>query len=87
MLRVWHARLHGEGSGVRWPIWLGPRLDPSGKRGPVFVQIAGCAFPTGQAAETASQNIDSERDALSESALKRKAHPALMRGLRTKAGP
>ena len=39
------------------------------------------------AAEAASQNIDSERDAVSKSTLKRKPHPALMRGLRTKAGP
>lgn len=39
------------------------------------------------AAETASQNIGLERDAVSGSILKRKAHPALMRGLRTKAGP
>lgn len=41
----------------------------------------------GGTAETASQNIDSERDAVSKSTLKRKPHPALMRGLRTKAGP
>lgn len=38
-------------------------------------------------AETASQNIDSERDTVSRSTLKRKPHPALMRGLRTKAEP
>lgn len=31
--------------------------------------------------------IGLERDAVSGSILKRKAHPALMRGLRTKAGP
>lgn len=41
----------------------------------------------GWAAETASQNIALERDALSEPASKRKPHPALERGLRTKAGP
>lgn len=41
----------------------------------------------GQAAETVSQNIGLERDAFSEPELKRKPHPALMRGLRTKAGP
>lgn len=41
----------------------------------------------GCAAETASQNIDSERDTVSRSTLKRKPHPALMRGLRTKAEP
>ena len=34
----------------------------------------------GGAAETASQNIGLERDGLSESALKRKPHPALERG-------
>lgn len=36
----------------------------------------------GWAAETASQNIALERDALSEPALKRKPYPALGRGLR-----
>lgn len=41
----------------------------------------------GWAAETASQNIALERDTLSEPAPKRKPHPALGRGLRTKVGP
>ena len=36
----------------------------------------------GCAAETASQNMASERDALSQTALKRKPYPALERGLR-----
>lgn len=45
------------------------------------------AFRMGGAAETASQNIALERDALSEPASKRKPHPALMWGLQTKAGP
>lgn len=77
------ARITGGGDNLSFLA----RFEPSGKCDPVFGQIVGCAFPTGQAAETASQIIDSERDALSESALKRKPHPALMRGLRTNAGP
>lgn len=72
---------------ARLPVWLGLRLDPSGKRAPVCGQILGHAFRMGCAAETASQNIDSERDTVSRSTLKRKPHPALMRGLRTKAEP
>lgn len=63
------------------------RFGSFGKRIPVFGQILGHAFRMGGAAETASQNIALERDALSEPASKRKPHPALMWGLRTKAGP
>lgn len=63
------------------------RFGSFGKRISVFSQIMGCAFQMGWAAETASQNIDSERDAVSKSTHKRKPHPALGRGLRTKAGP
>lgn len=63
------------------------RFGSFGKRISVFSQIMGCAFQMGCAAETASQNIDSERDTVSRSTLKRKPHPALMRGLRTKAEP
>lgn len=63
------------------------RFGSFGKRISVFSQIMGCAFRLGWAAETASQNIGLERDGLSEPASKRKPHPALMWGLRTKAGP
>lgn len=63
------------------------RFGSFGKRISVFSQIMGFAFQMGWAAETASQNIALERDALSEPASKRKPHPALMWGLRTKAGP
>ena len=46
------------------------RFGSFGKRISVFSQIMGCAFQMGWAAETASQNIALERDALSEPASK-----------------
>lgn len=58
---------------------LGPRFGSSGKRDSVFGHIVGRAFRMGCAAETVSQNIGLERDAFSQTALKRKLHPALER--------
>ncbi len=71
---------------MRWSDRFGPfRLVR--KAHPSFQPNNGMRLPNGVGSETASQNIGLERDGLSESALKRKPHPALGRGLRTKAGP
>lgn len=79
------GRWRGNGDEVARSVRVVSARSESG--GPVFNQIMGCAFQRGQLAEAASQNNGLERDGLSEPALKRKPHPILERGLRTKAGP
>lgn len=67
--------MDGEDNGAEAPRPPRPRLDSSGKRDPLFGHIVGRAFRMGCAAETVSQNIGPEWDAVSESVLKRKPHP------------
>lgn len=59
-------------SGMRFPVGAS-----SGKRVPEYRLKLGCGFPNGSVSETATRNIGSERDAVSQTGLKRKPHPSL----------
>ncbi len=50
---------------------------PRGKRIPLFRLEPGCSFPTGPLGETATQNLSSERDTVSQTGLLRKMHPGI----------
>ena len=67
---------------VRPAIWLNsgmqfPAEASSGKRVPEYRLKLGRSFPSGPVPETATRNIGSERDALSQTVLNRKLHPSL----------
>lgn len=54
-----------------------PNGAPWGNRIPEFTPETGCSFPNGPAAENASRNRRSDRDAFSRSTLCGKLHPTL----------